>query len=74
MQPEEEVIRSAFQILTGKPAKMRPLGKPSRRWENIRMDLKVIGVKMSNWVDSALDKDYLESPCECGTKAPVSIR
>ena len=27
--------RSAFKILTGKPAGKRPLGRPSRRWETI---------------------------------------
>ena len=33
--------RSAFKILTGKPAGKSPLGRPRRRWENnIRMDLK----------------------------------
>ena len=38
--------RSAF--LTGK----RPLGRPRRKWEdNIRMDLKEIGINTRNWVD-----------------------
>ena len=47
--------RSASKILTGK----RPLGKPKRRWEdNIRMDLKEIGINMRNWVDSTQDTDY----------------
>ena len=33
--------RSAFKILTGKPAGNRPLGRPRRIWEdNIRMGLK----------------------------------
>ena len=32
--------RSAFKILTGKPTRKRPLGKPRRRWEDtIRMGL-----------------------------------
>ena len=35
--------RRAFNILTGKPAGNRPLGRPRRRWEdNIRMNLKDI--------------------------------
>ena len=35
--------RSTFKILTGKPAGKKPLGRPSRRWEdNIRMDLEEI--------------------------------
>ena len=42
-------------ILTRK----RPLGRPRRRWEdNIRMDLKEIGINTRNWVGSARDRDY----------------
>ena len=34
-------------------------GKPRHRWEdNIRIDLKEIGVSRRNWVDSAQDRDY----------------
>ena len=51
--------RSAFKILTGKPTRKRPLGRPKRRWEdNIGMDLKEIGVNVRNWVNSAQDRDY----------------
>ena len=46
--------RSVFKI-SGK----RPLGRPRQRWEdNIRMDLKEIGINTRNWVDSAQDRDY----------------
>ena len=45
---------SAFKILTG-----TPLGRPRRRWEdNIRMDLKEIGISKRSWVDLAQDRDY----------------
>ena len=51
--------RSAFKILTGKLIGKRPSGKPRRRWEdNIRMDLKEMGVNTMNWVDLAQDRDY----------------
>jgi hypothetical protein len=51
--------RSAFNILTGKPTRKRPLGRSRCRWEdNIRMDLKEIGINTRNWVDSAQDRDY----------------
>ena len=37
----------------------RPLGSPSRLWENnIIMDLKEIEINAKNWVDSAKDRDY----------------
>ena len=38
---------------------MRPLGRPRRRWEdNIRMNLKEIGINTRNWVDLTQDRDY----------------
>ena len=51
--------RSAFKILIGKPTGKKPLGKPRRRWEdNIKIDLKEIGINKRNWVDSVQDKVY----------------
>ena len=50
---------SAFKILIGIPAGKRPLGRPRRRREdNVRMDLKEIGINAGNWVDSAQDRNY----------------
>ena len=41
--------RSAFKIVTGKPTEKIPLGRHRRRWEdNIRMDLKYIGINPRN--------------------------
>ena len=46
--------RTSFKILTGKPTAKRPLGRPRCRWEdNIKMDLKEMGINTRNWVDSA---------------------
>ena len=46
--------RSALKILIGKRMGKRPLGRPSRRWEDtIRMYLEEIVVDMRNLVDSA---------------------
>ena len=60
-----EVGRSAFNILTGKPTGKRPLGRPTRRWEdNIRMDLEEIGINAGNWVDSTQDRNYWRAPIE----------
>jgi hypothetical protein len=53
--------RSFFKILTGrlKPTGKRPLGRPRRRSEdNIKMDLKEMGIIRRNWADSAQDRDY----------------
>ena len=61
---------SAFKILTGKPTGKRPPGRPRRRWEdNIRIDIKEIGINTWNWVDLGL----LESPLECSIEPPGSI-
>ena len=41
------------------PTGNRFFGRPRRRWaDNIRMDLKEIGINMRNWVDSAQDMHY----------------
>ena len=54
-----EECRSAFTILTGTSTEKRPLGRHRRKWEdNIRMDLKEIGINTRNCVDSAQDRDY----------------
>ena len=39
-------------MLIGTPTAKRPLGKPRRIWEdNIRIDLKQIGINTKKWVD-----------------------
>ena len=49
---------SAFKMLTGKPTGNIPLGRPRRKWkDNIRMDLKEVGINTRNWVDSAQDRN-----------------
>jgi hypothetical protein len=51
--------RSAFKILTGKPTGKVPLRRPRHRWEdNIRIDLKKLGINTRNWVPSTQDRDY----------------
>ena len=52
-----EEVKSNFKILTGTPAGKIPLGRRRHRWEdNIRMDLKEIGINTRNWVYSAQDR------------------
>ena len=51
--------RSAFKIVISRPIRKRLLGKPRCRWEdNIRMNLKELGINTSNCVDSAQDRNY----------------
>ena len=51
--------RIALNLLTDKPTGNKHLERPRHRWEdNIRKDLKEIGINTRNWVDSAQDRDY----------------
>jgi hypothetical protein len=49
--------RGSYRFLVGKPEGKRPLGRPSRRWEdNIKMDLTEIGLDGANWIRLAQDR------------------
>jgi hypothetical protein len=49
--------RSAYRILMGKPEGKRPLGTPGRRWvNNIKIDLREIGLDGVDWIDMAQDR------------------
>jgi hypothetical protein len=46
-----------FRVLVGRPGCKRPLGRPRRRWEdNIKMDLREIGIDGENWIQLAQDR------------------
>jgi hypothetical protein len=48
--------RGVYRVLVGGPEGKRPLGKPRRRWENnIKLDLKEIGIDGKNWIQLAQD-------------------
>jgi hypothetical protein len=41
--------RGVYRVLVGRPEGKRLLGRPRRRWEdNIRMDLREIGIDVAN--------------------------
>jgi hypothetical protein len=43
--------------LVGRPEGKRPLGRPRRRWEdNIKMDLREIGIDGAIWIQLAQDR------------------
>jgi hypothetical protein len=51
-------VRSAYNILVGRPEGRRPLGRPRRRWEdNIKMDFREIWFGDVDWVHWAQDRD-----------------
>jgi hypothetical protein len=48
--------RGVYKILVGWPEGKRPLGRPRRRWkDNIKMDLREIGLDGANWIRLAQD-------------------
>nr|KAJ4449996.1 hypothetical protein ANN_01403 [Periplaneta americana] len=49
--------RNAYRVLVGRPEGKRPLGSPSRRWEdNIKMDLRKVGYDDKDWINLAQDR------------------
>jgi hypothetical protein len=50
--------RGVFRDLVGKPEGKRPLGRPRRRWEDIRMDLQEVGCVGMDWIVLVQDSDW----------------
>jgi hypothetical protein len=49
--------RGVYRVLVGRPEGTRPLGGPGRRWEdNIKMDLREIGIDVAKWIQLAQDR------------------
>jgi hypothetical protein len=50
--------RNAYRILVGKSEGKKPLGRQRSRWmDNIKMDLREIGLEGMDWIDLAQDRD-----------------
>jgi len=49
--------RGVYRVLLGKPEGRRPLGRPRRRWVDIRMDLQEVGCGYMDWTGLAQDRD-----------------
>jgi hypothetical protein len=48
---------NANRILVGKPAGKRQLGRPRRRWVDIKKDLGELGWVGMDWIDLAQDRE-----------------
>jgi len=49
--------RGVHMVLVERPGVKRPLGRPRRRWENnIKTDLREIGIDGANWIRLAQDR------------------
>jgi hypothetical protein len=51
-------MRTAYKILFGKPEGKRPIVRPRPRWKNnIKVDLREIGLEVVDWVHVVQDGD-----------------
>jgi hypothetical protein len=49
--------RGVYRVLVERPEGKTPLGRPRRRWEdNIKMDVREIGIDEANWIQLAQDR------------------
>jgi hypothetical protein len=49
--------RGVYRVLVGRPEGKRPLERPRRRWEdNIKTDLREMGIDGANWIRLAQDR------------------
>jgi len=66
--------RGVYRVLVGRPEGKRPLGKLRRRWkDNIKMDLRGIGIDVVNWIPLAQDSP-MANFCKNGNEPSGSIR
>jgi hypothetical protein len=52
--------RGVYRVLVGRPKSRRSLRRPRRRWvDNIKMDLREVGIDGVNWIQLAQDRVQL---------------
>ena len=54
--------RGVDRVLVGKPEGKRPLGRPRRGWEDIKMDIPEVEWGGMDWIDLAQNKDRWQGP------------
>jgi hypothetical protein len=48
--------RGVYGVLVRRPEGKRPLGRPGRCEDNIKMNLREIGIDWANWIQLAQDR------------------
>jgi hypothetical protein len=67
--------RGVYKVLVWRPEGKRPVGRPRRRWEdNIKMDLREIGIDGANWIRLAQDRVQWRACVNTVIKPSGSIR
>ena len=51
------VRKGVYRVLVGKLEGKRPMGRPRRRWVDIRTDLQEVGCGYIDWIGLAQDRD-----------------
>ena len=65
---------NSTQVLVAKlEAKSQP-GRPKRRWEDIKMNLKEAELESKEWIYLAQKCDKFAYSCECGNELSASIK
>jgi hypothetical protein len=67
-------IRNAYNILVQKPLGRTPFGRPTRRWMNIKIELKEMWCKDVDWIKLAKDRVQTADSCEHGDEYSSSIK
>jgi hypothetical protein len=49
--------KNAYRLFVGNPERRRPIGRPRRRWVDIRMGLGEVGWDGVDWIGLAQDRN-----------------
>ncbi|KAJ4451951.1 hypothetical protein ANN_03435 [Periplaneta americana] len=66
--------RNAYRVLVGRPEGKRLLGRPRRRWEDIKMDLREVGYDGRDWINLAQDRDQWQAYVRTANEPPCSLK
>jgi hypothetical protein len=68
-------VRGVHSVLLRRHEGKRPLGRPRRRWDdNIKMDLRDIGIDEANWIQLAQDRIHWRFFCGHGNEPSGYIK
>jgi len=63
--------RGVYRVLLGKPERRISLGRPRRRWVDIRMDLQELECGYMDWIGLAQDRDNWRTLVSAGMNVRV---